>query len=53
LGFVAANTDVASVEGIREAVLSSIPKGTEELNSQALAKGYEYGRQLQPTKQKT
>lgn len=52
LGFVAANADVASVEGIREAVLSSIPKGTEELNSQALAKGYEYGKQLQSTMHK-
>ena len=31
LGFVAANTHIVSVEGIREAVLSSIPKGTEEL----------------------
>jgi 2-oxoglutarate ferredoxin oxidoreductase subunit gamma len=45
LGFVAANTDVVSVDGIREAVLSSIPKGTEELNTQALERGYEYGKQ--------
>jgi 2-oxoglutarate ferredoxin oxidoreductase subunit gamma len=45
LGFVAANTDVVSVDGIREAVLSSIPKGTEELNTQALERGYEYEKQ--------
>lgn len=43
LGFVAANTDVVSVNGLREAVLSSIPKGTEELNLKAFERGYEYG----------
>jgi 2-oxoglutarate ferredoxin oxidoreductase subunit gamma len=42
LGFVAANTNLVSTEGLREAVLSSIPKGTEELNSEALEKGYTY-----------
>jgi 2-oxoglutarate ferredoxin oxidoreductase subunit gamma len=45
LGFVAANTDVVSIKGIREAVLSSIPKGTEELNTQALERGYTYNIQ--------
>jgi 2-oxoglutarate ferredoxin oxidoreductase subunit gamma len=48
LGFVAANSDVVSFEGIREAVLSSIPKGTEQLNSQALEMGYAYGAQPPP-----
>jgi 2-oxoglutarate ferredoxin oxidoreductase subunit gamma len=43
LGFVAANTDVVSFEGLQTSVLSSIPKGTEELNTQAFEKGYEYG----------
>jgi 2-oxoglutarate ferredoxin oxidoreductase subunit gamma len=43
LGFVAANTDVVSVDGLREAILSSIPKGTEELNTKAFERGYEYG----------
>jgi 2-oxoglutarate ferredoxin oxidoreductase subunit gamma len=42
LGFVAANTDVVSFEAIRQAVLTSIPKGTEDLNMQALEKGYRY-----------
>lgn len=42
LGFLAANTDIVSIEGIREAVLSSIPKGTEELNLRALERGYTY-----------
>jgi 2-oxoglutarate ferredoxin oxidoreductase subunit gamma len=33
---------VVSVEAMREAVLSSVPKGTEELNLRAFQKGYEY-----------
>jgi 2-oxoglutarate ferredoxin oxidoreductase subunit gamma len=40
LGFVAANTHVVSIAAIRRATLSSIPKGTEELNTQALERGY-------------
>jgi 2-oxoglutarate ferredoxin oxidoreductase subunit gamma len=42
LGFLAANTDIVSIKGIREAMLSSIPKGTEELNIRALERGYTY-----------
>jgi 2-oxoglutarate ferredoxin oxidoreductase subunit gamma len=45
LGFFAAVTDVVSVEALREAVRTSVPKGTEELNLKAFAKGYEYGAQ--------
>ena len=45
LGFFAAVTDVVSVEAMREAVRTSVPKGTEELNLKAFGKGYEYGRQ--------
>jgi 2-oxoglutarate ferredoxin oxidoreductase subunit gamma len=48
LGFVAANTRVVSFEGIREAVLSSIPKGTEELNIRALERGYAHSAQSPP-----
>jgi len=43
LGFVAAVTDVVSVEAMREAVRTSVPKGTEELNLRAFERGYEYG----------
>ncbi len=43
LGFVAANSDAVSEASLREAVLSSIPEGTEELNTQAFERGYEYG----------
>jgi 2-oxoglutarate ferredoxin oxidoreductase subunit gamma len=45
LGFVAANTDAVSVESFREAVLSSVPKGTEDLNESAFKRGYEFGLQ--------
>jgi len=43
LGFVAANTDIVSADSLREAVLSSIPKGTEELNTRAFEQGYQHG----------
>ena len=43
LGFVAANSNAVSKDGLREAILSSIPEGTEELNIQAYERGYEYG----------
>jgi len=45
LGFVAANTEVVSVEGLREAVLSSVPKGTEDMNLKAFQTGFEYNAQ--------
>jgi 2-oxoglutarate ferredoxin oxidoreductase subunit gamma len=45
LGFFTAATDVVSVEAMREAVLSSVPKGTEDLNIKAFSKGYEYAEQ--------
>lgn len=43
LGFLTAVTDLVSVDGMREAVLASIPKGTEEMNAQAFEAGLEYG----------
>ena len=45
LGFFAAVTDAVSVEAMREAVRTSVPKGTEELNLKAFQNGYEHGRQ--------
>jgi len=44
LGFFAAVTDAVSVEAMQEAVRSSVPKGTEELNLNDFQKGYEYGK---------
>jgi len=46
LGFVAAVTDIASPEAIRQAVLDSVPKGTEELNERAFETGFEYGQEM-------
>jgi 2-oxoglutarate ferredoxin oxidoreductase subunit gamma len=48
LGFFAAVTDVVSMEALREAVRTSVPKGTEELNLKAFQKGYEYGQREMP-----
>ena len=45
LGFLAAVTDVAKYESLKKAVLASVPKGTEELNTQAFEKGYQYGQE--------
>jgi len=45
LGFFAALTDIVSKDALREAVLSSVPKGTEELNLKAFERGYEVGQQ--------
>jgi 2-oxoglutarate ferredoxin oxidoreductase subunit gamma len=44
LGAVAALGGVVTYESMKEAVLSSIPPGTEELNISAFDKGYEYGQ---------
>jgi 2-oxoglutarate ferredoxin oxidoreductase subunit gamma len=48
LGFVAANSDAVSPEALREAVLSSVPKGTEELNTRAFRSGFTYRQEPQP-----
>ncbi len=44
LGFVAAITDIVSPEAMKSAVLDSVPKGTEELNTRAFETGFEYGQ---------
>ena len=46
LGAVAALGGVITYDAMKEAVLSSIPPGTEELNMSAFNKGYEYGVKL-------
>lgn len=46
LGFFGAVTELIPKEALRKAVESSVPPGTEELNTQAFDKGYEYGVQL-------
>jgi 2-oxoglutarate ferredoxin oxidoreductase subunit gamma len=46
LGFVTAITEVASVDAVKNSLLDSVPKGTEELNMTALMKGYDYGMNI-------
>jgi 2-oxoglutarate ferredoxin oxidoreductase subunit gamma len=44
IGFVTAVTAVISEKAAREAIMSSVPKGTEEMNLKAFTRGFEYGR---------
>jgi 2-oxoglutarate ferredoxin oxidoreductase subunit gamma len=46
LGALTALGGVVKYESMKESVLSSIPRGTEELNISAFDKGYEFGREL-------
>jgi len=43
LGFVTAITSAISKDAAKSAVLTSVPKGTEEMNTNAFNKGYDYG----------
>jgi 2-oxoglutarate ferredoxin oxidoreductase subunit gamma len=51
LGFFTAVTGIVQEESMREAVKTSVPKGTEKLNLAAFDKGLEYGKE-QVEKQK-
>jgi len=46
LGFVAAMTDIASPEAVKQAVLDSVPRGTEELNERAFETGFQYAQEM-------
>ncbi len=46
VGFFAAVTRLVGVDAMRNAVKSSVPRGTEELNLAAFERGYEYGKKL-------
>jgi len=46
VGFFTAVTKLVAYENAREAVIVSVPKGTEALNSQAFERGYQYGLSL-------
>ena len=51
LGFFTAMADLFKLESMHQAMLSCVPKGTEELNLNAFNAGYEYGQQLKKTSQ--
>lgn len=44
LGFLAAVSDITSVDAMRKSVLDSVPKGTEKLNTTAFERGYACGK---------
>ncbi len=44
LGFLAAVSKITSVEAMKKSVLDSVPKGTEELNTNAFDLGYKHGQ---------
>lgn len=46
LGCLVALKGVVERKVMREAVLSSVPEGTEDLNEKAFSKGYEYGENM-------
>lgn len=43
VGFITAVTDSITIDSARDAVVDSVPKGTEKLNTSAFNKGFEYG----------
>lgn len=43
LGFLAAVSDLVSPEALKNSVLASVPKGTEEFNTKAFELGHNYG----------
>ncbi len=43
LGFLAATTDIVPREALKNAILNSIPPGTENINTKAFELGYKYG----------
>jgi len=45
LGYLAAVAELAGYESLKKAVLASVPKGTEALNTTAFEKGYRYGEE--------
>jgi len=52
VGFITAVTGVVSEKAAREAVLASVPKGSETMNLQAFTKGHEYGLAILKGKRK-
>jgi 2-oxoglutarate ferredoxin oxidoreductase subunit gamma len=46
VGFVTALAGLASEEAVRKAIGASVPRGTEQLNLAAFAKGHAYGQTL-------
>jgi len=43
LGFFTAVADIVSAQAMKDSILASVPKDTEELNTEAFERGYAYG----------
>ncbi len=52
LGFVSAVSGITTVDAMKKAVLDSVPKGTEELNTNAFNRGYAHGEKQVKSKGK-
>ncbi|MFC1890835.1 2-oxoacid:acceptor oxidoreductase family protein [Thermodesulfobacteriota bacterium] len=52
LGFFTSITQAISVDAARNTVIESVPKGTEEMNTKAFNKGYDYGLAILKGQQK-
>ncbi len=50
LGFFTAVTKLVSLEAMQEAVASTVPPATKELNLSAFRQGYDYGLKAEPMK---
>jgi 2-oxoglutarate ferredoxin oxidoreductase subunit gamma len=48
LGFFAGVTKIVSHDSMKEAILTTVPAATKELNTNAFEQGYEYGVKAQP-----
>jgi 2-oxoglutarate ferredoxin oxidoreductase subunit gamma len=46
VGFFTAVTKLVAYEAAREAVIGSVPQGTEAMNLKAFERGYQYGLSL-------
>ena len=46
LSFVVAITEMVTYDSLKEAILSSVPKGTEKKNLSGMEKGFQYGLEL-------
>jgi 2-oxoglutarate ferredoxin oxidoreductase subunit gamma len=52
LGFVTSITGAVSLKGMLASVAESVPEGTEEINTAAFNKGYDFGQALLKARQK-
>ena len=48
VGFFAASTDLLQVHSVREAIASSVPSGTEDVNLAAFDAGFDFGQSKVP-----